>query len=153
MTKDQILGGLLNLSRTDLEAVQAACNGLLGANVKGPSPLGQAIYSALGAVTGAARPYASLTPALKKQFEGNLAIWETFLNNELVGWDRNKLRRDALLRMLFSLLKDDLEKRGVSPTMGILISNMGRIQETFDASFPGYREAGIAAEKVLRHFG
>jgi hypothetical protein len=116
--------------------------GRTGAVDEGATPLGQVVFSALVAALG--RPTAPLTGPIAKQLNKRLTNLTDFLNRDLRGWDKNKISQQAFLRMLFRLLASDLKNRNVTPTLGILITNMQRLPEVFDASFPGYREAGIA---------
>lgn len=156
MTKDEILGALPTLEPAELEAIQALIGHLLGAPT-GPfdaawPPAYQITFDALASALGAAISYASIantkTGAL---FKKRMPEFTQFLDNHFKGWDGNKVTQIAFLRMLFTLIKDDLEKRNVTPSLGMIVSNMIRIHSVFDGAFPGYLEAG-AGHLILGKF-
>jgi hypothetical protein len=147
VSKDQILGALPALNASDLTMVQAAVNQLLGAATgatePGAGPLGETVFSALGAALGLSVPFAALPSDIARRFKNSLPPLVTFLDTNFDGWQANKITQLAFLRMLFGLLVDDLKRRGVNPMIGIIIVNMVRLPEVFNAAFPGYLEAGL----------
>lgn len=156
ITKDDILGALPSLTRPELEAIEAMCRQLCGGRVGNVEqlshPLGLIVFNALTATLGLTMPYAQYSPTSARQFEKRLPELISFLDKYFAGWAASRNRQLAFLRMLFELLYNDLVSRGVKPTLGIMIVNIGRMAEVFDAQFPGYRHAGIAASVILKHF-
>jgi len=51
---------------------------------------------------------------------------------------------------MFGLVVDDLTTRGMTPSLNLLILNMGRVPEVFDSNYPGYRASGLASQVLLR---
>ena len=154
--KEQILAILPKLSKDDLAAVHLMAGHLLGAATGGSNDgagtVGQAVFNALSAALGLPISYQSfnLTSAAK-QYDKKLPELLKFLNGSFEGWDKNKVTQEAFLRMLFGLLADDLKEREVTPSIGIMISNMSRMPEVFDSSFPLYRESGLG-KVILKKF-
>lgn len=156
ISKDQILAALPNLQKSDLEAIHAISGSLLagatGASASsGAVPLAPMIFDALVSAVGATTAYSSYSPTATRQFEKRVPDLTKFLDAHFTGWDNNKVGQIAVLRMLFGLIADDLRGRGVNPTIGMLVVNMGRIAEVFENAFPGYLESGIASV-VLKNF-
>lgn len=154
--KESIFGALPKLSRDDLVAVHLMAGHLLGAATapidEGAGTANQAIFNALVAALGLPLAYSSFNlTSSAKLFEKKLPSLIEFLNVNFKGWDAKKVTQLAFLRMLFGLLVDDLKEREVTPSMGILISNMGRIPEVFDNAFPFYRESGLG-KVILKKF-
>lgn len=154
LNKDTILGALPALSQVDLAAIHAVAGQLLGAatgrSKNQPTVDSSLFFDALGAALG--QPVFGFNPTIRLRFDKALPALTSFLDTDFKGWDANKVGQIAFLRMLFNLLVKDLKERGVPPTLGIIVNNMPRIPEVFDAAFPGYRESGIAAEMILKHF-
>lgn len=155
MTKEQILASLPKLTRPDLEAVHAVAGSLLGGRVSnvgaGASPVAVTVFDALVTTLGVFTTLATYTPVVTRQFEKRLPALEAFLGEKINLWKEGKVTQMAFLRMIFGLLADDLKNRGVVPTVGIMIVNMGRIPEVFDDAFPGYIESNMAAV-ILKRF-
>jgi hypothetical protein len=156
MTKDLILAALPTLTRPDLEQVAAMAQTLLGGrvgNVEPPaSPLAAALIQALGEAINAPVPLSNLTGTTTgKTFQKHLPAIGKFLDAHFSNWSTNKLTQAAFLHMLMELLRDDLKERGLTPSLGIMVTNLGRLPEVFDNAYPGYLEAGLG-DMVLRHF-
>lgn len=156
MTKDEIIAALPSLTRPDLEQIHALASSLLGGhlgNVAGPAPtLAGPLIEALGGAINAAMPLSNLTGTTTgKTFQKHLPAVGKFLDAHFNGWSTNKLTQTAFLHMLMGLLRDDLKERGVTPSLGIMVSNLGRLPEIFDNAYPQYLEAGLG-DMVLRHF-
>lgn len=156
ITKDHILAALTTLTRPDLEAIQAVCSSLLGGrmgNVAAPAnPLAGPIFNALSRAVNATVSLSNLTGTTAgKTFEKHLPAVGKFLDAHFKGWDSNKLVQTAFLSMLMELLRDDLKARGVTPSLGIMVSNLGRLPEVFDNAYPSYLEAGMGS-LILNHF-
>lgn len=137
------MAALPSLARADLEAVHGLCTHLLGATgTAQPGALGAglALYDALVTALGASVPYSALPTDSARRFRKAVPHFIKFLDTNFVGWDSNKITKTAFLRMLFTLLVTDLKGRGVSPSVNIIIVNMGRMSEVFDNSFPNYLE-------------
>ena len=156
MTKDKILAALPTLDRASLEAIQAITasllNGPTAAHDKGVTELTLALFNALQAVCGqptAYKTFAQTTAA--KHLQKRLPDVTTFLDDNFNGWDKNKVSQQAFLQMLFGLLADDLKSRGVKPSLGIMVNNLGRVAEVFDQAFPDYL-AGKMGGMILKRF-
>src|ERR1700691_3458978 len=118
MTKDAILAALADLSITDLRAVHAVSGQLLGAHggamLDGLPLQAQLIFEALVTALGASISYASVAHTQTgKLFIKRLPDFEKFLNVNFKGWNSHKVTQLAFLRMIFTLIKDDLQKRDV----------------------------------------
>lgn len=154
MTKDDILGALPALSQADLAAIQALTASLLNdrtAAVDGPAtPLAGLTWQAMHTAVNAPHSLPIGTPA-GRSLNKRVAGLEKFLNRHFSGWDSNKVSALAFLTMLIRLLRDDLQERGVRPTILLLANNLIRLPEVFEDAYPGYLEAGLA-NHVLRHF-
>lgn len=156
MTKDEILAALPLLPRPDLEAIAAIAQSLLGGRLSNAAvtatPLAAPLFGALCDAVNATAALSNMTGTTTgKTFEKHLPGTTKFLDHHFKGWDDNKLVQLAFLRMLTELLRDDLKERGVTPSLGILISNLGRLPEVFDNGYPGYLEAGMGS-LILKHF-
>ncbi len=147
LSKEQILKGLPYLERADLEAVHAVAGHLLGgatgANPNGGATLGQTVFEALQATLGRAMPYSGLSARTNQRLSNRLPDLTKTLDQHFRGWDSNKVAQIAFLRMIFGLLAQDLKNRGVTPTFGIMIVNLNRVQEVVQNAFPDYLEAGL----------
>lgn len=137
-----ILAALPMLDATDLAAVRAAADRLLGT----PQP-SKPLYSHLQAVAGVKTPYASFT---KSSFAKALTTGEKNFNEFIdTNWpDLNKVTRNAITIYLLTLLRDDLKARGVPQGLVSLIFSLAQMQRVFDQAFPGYRENGLC-QKIL----
>ncbi len=156
MTKDQLLSALPSLTRPELEQVAAVAASLLGgriANVAVPaSPLAAPIFEALSVAANATVTLENLSGTTAgKGFAKYLPAVTKFLDAHFEGWAYNKLVQSAFLSMLMELLRDDLKERGVKPTLGVMVNNLGRLPEVFDNAYPGYLEARMGG-LVLQHF-
>lgn len=148
MVKDDILAALPALSRPELEAIQAVCTSLLGgrpaAFEPGAGTLAAGLLNALcAAVNAAVTPSNLIGTTTGKTFDKHLPAVGRFLGAHFKGYDDNKLVELAFLRLLADLLRDDLKERGVTPTIGILVTNLTRLPEVFDNAYPGYLAAGM----------
>lgn len=154
ISKSDILGALPKLSRGDLEAVHAMASHLLGATAAPATAggtLGGAVFDALVAALGASMAYSRYSPTASRQFEKKLPDLTKFLDQHFEGWNQNKVSQLAFLKMLFSLLADDLKERGVAPTIGIMVTNIPRLSEVFNNAFPGYLANGLGS-MILKNF-
>jgi hypothetical protein len=155
MNKDAILGALPNLSQPDLVAIHAMSGQLIkatGAVLSEPGSLAAQLFEALSGAVNVTMPLSNLTGTTTgKTFEKHLPAVGKFLDAHFKGWDSNRLIQTAFLRMLMGLLRDDLKERGVTPSLGIMVTNLGRFPEVFDAAYPDYLAAGMG-QMVLRHF-
>lgn len=156
MNKDEILAALPALTRPELEAIQAVTSSLLGAATAafepGAGTLAAGLLNALCvAVNAAVTPSTLAGTTAGKTFNKHLPAVTKFLDAHFKGWDANKLVQTAFLSMLMELLRDDLKERGVTPSLGIMVTNLLRLPEVFSNAFPNYLEAGLG-DMVLRHF-
>lgn len=147
VTKGQILEILPKLTRTDLEQVHATAGSLLGgatgAAESGPTGVAEVTFNALVTALGLSMPYSALPTDIARRFKNAVPPLVKFLDSNFPGWASNKITQLAFLRMLFGLLVDDLKGRGVTPRIGMIVVNMVRLPEVFNAAFPDYLEAGL----------
>jgi hypothetical protein len=157
VTKEQILAALPNLNKAELRAVHATAGHLLGAtggadaSIAAPGSVGAIIFEALSGALCASMPYASLPTATARQFEGRVPGFVAFLDANFAGWNKNKVGQLAFLRMMFHLIKDDLNERKVKPTIGVVIVHMSRMYEVFENAFPNYLSNGLGP-MILKNF-
>lgn len=155
ITKDDILGALPKLAVADLVAIHAVITSLLnGATAAqtghGTTLAGTLIEALSGALQTPLSPQNMPTKALA-QINAKGPPLAKALTRDFPGWDSKKTTQLAFLRMLIGLLVDDLQGRGVNPTLGIITLNLHRIPEVFDSSFPLYRQSGLGV-MVLKRF-
>ncbi len=134
-----ILAQLPKLTQQELAAVRAACDHLLDRKQEVPP-----LYLAMLDVLGQKGPsYTSFQrTASWKQWLKNLQEVESFLKKL---WPETTKTQEASLNcFLLQQLVDDLKYLKVAVTIGSISSNLGRIPEVFDRSFPGYRQGGLA---------
>lgn len=155
MNRDDIIGALPKLSQPDLIAIQSLISALIkpaGEVLGQAGGNGPIIFEALSGAVNATVALANLTDtATGKTFQKHLPAVTKFLDAHFKGWDANKLVQTAFLSMLMELLRDDLKERGVTPSLGIMVTNLLRLPEVFSNAFPNYLEAGLG-DMVLRHF-
>ncbi len=135
----QILAKLPTLTQKELATVRAACDHLLDKKQETP-----ALYTAMLDVLGQAGPsYAGFQrTASWKLWQKHLHDVEFFITKL---WpDMTKVQEVAIDNFLISQLVDDLKYLKVAVTVGSISSNLGRVPEVFERSFPGYRQNGLA---------
>ncbi len=142
MKLSEIIGALPKLDQHELVLLRAALNQLIRVDGEAPdetSPLYDCMASLLGVGlsfrdfhnVNAYRSWRKAAPAVV------LFIEQSFP-------EATKVAKMAVMRFLLEALRDDLLERGVPITIGTMSSNLDRLPEVFDASFPMYREAGMA---------
>lgn len=143
MSKDQILAQLPLLSQTDLKAIQAVIGTLL---TKGSPPAtlspnsAQAwLYEALGAWG-----LGHLNASQMKVFNKNASAALTFMEKNFKVALGNRTKFVSMMRFLIILLEEDLRRKELPITKGILLLNLPRIPEVFENAYPGYLRSGIA---------
>jgi hypothetical protein len=154
MLRDQILSALPKLSKADLIAIHGAASHILGATAAPQgeaTPQARSIFSALQATLGASISIPAATSTLGQHFYKKLPTVIGFLDMQFKGWDTNKITEAAFLRMLFGLLANDLTRRGIKPSLGVMVVHLHRLSEVFGNSFPGYIEAGLG-KMILKQF-
>jgi hypothetical protein len=134
MSKDRVLALLPKLKRDELQEVRAVLNNLLSQNT--PITNVELWLDAIKVVLGVGFIVKTRTP--KKHFD----TAEEFLKRVLP--EHRRVNLMAGRQRLVSLLANDLKKRKVNPTVGIIIANLGRLPEVFDNAYPGYRDSGLA---------
>lgn len=150
MTKDEILAALPKLSKADLQAIATVAGALSGRPTNDPTGAlpdeatltGQAAFNALQAALGGYGTVAVPTNQRQK-FERKLRDLIPYLNDNFPGWDKTKIKQVAVFQFMFGLLAEKLRRMKLTPTINMMIVNMGQIPVAFDAQFPGYREAGM----------
>ena len=151
MIKDEILVALPKLPKADLEAIHALAGHLLGPT-SGLGEQGQAIFDALAASLGLTASYASITASKPARlFIQRLPAFVLFMGKNFPGWDDTKVGQQAFLRMLFGLIITDLNNRGVTASLGMVVSNMGRLPEIVETNFPDYLKSGMGYV-ILKRF-
>lgn len=155
VNRDQILGALPGLNRSDLEAIQAVIIQLLGgrtSNVSNEaSTARQTVFDALTAAISRPMPYSGLPPALAKHYDANFPNLIIFFDKYFKGWDSNKITQTGFLRMIFGLIARDLKEREATPSVGSLIYNLPRIYEIVDNAFPNYLKSNMG-HMILKMF-
>ena len=148
VTKGQILASLPKLSHAELQEISAVIGHLLTAGAAVPideaNPQVALSFDALSAALKLTAPLSSLPPALAVKLAKQADPLWVFSHQHFEGWDDNKLKQIAFLRLMFKLLKDDLTRIGIKPTYTTMVHNMHRMPEVFDSAYPGYRDAGLA---------
>lgn len=147
MTKDSILAVLPSLSPQELTELQSVIGQLLNnapqavADAFVCRPLFDALTSALG-----------VRIALSQFVQGNMyRHWQkhapvamTLISEQWPG-PHTRLIEGALYRLIIDLVVTDLQKRlGHQPSIGMVITNLGRVPQLYDNAYPGYRESGIS---------
>ena len=135
MSKDQVLTLLPKLKRDELQAVKAVLDSLLSSKNNNVELWGDACRVVLGIE----QRFAIVKTVAAKR---NLDAAEEFLKSVLPEHCRAHLM--AARQRLVSLLADDLKRRKVNPTVGIILANLGRLPEVFDNAYPDYRKSGLA---------
>lgn len=134
-----VLSALGGLSISELQAVRAAADRLLGSPAGTASPLWGVVTTALGVQL----------PFTRFQ---KTAAYKSWLKNEPVvvsfvaaTWPNlSKVQEMAIMNYLIGMLLDDLKGRGVPVTVGTIALNLGSIPHLLDHAFPDYRSAGLA---------
>lgn len=153
-SKEEVLAALPKLSRADLEAVAAVAAHLLGAGGALPveaTPLAITLFEALGGALGRSISPLNAPAKVIAQVNAKGPPLAAVLTQGFPGWDARKTTQLAFLRMLMGLLMDDLSNRGVTPSLGVVVTNLQRIPEVFDTSFPDYRASGLGP-LILKRF-
>ncbi len=135
----QILAQLPKLSQQELATIKAACDHLL--DRKQEVPL---LYLSMLDLLGQKGPsYASFQRTVSwKPWQKNLLEVSAFI--EKLWPDLTRVQEASINCFLLQLLAGDLKYLKVAVTIGSISSNLGRVPEVFDRSFPGYRENGLA---------
>jgi len=140
-----ILVRLPKLTQQELATVRAACDHLLDRKQEVPAP---ALYLAMLDVLGQKVPSYSnfCRTASFRLWKKNLPDVERFISGL---WpSMTKVEEASISCFLLQLLVDDLKELKVGIGIGTVSSNLGRVPELFDRSFPDYRASGMAG-KVL----
>lgn len=155
MTKDRILAALPKLAQADLEAIHAMSGALLNGRtaalpVQGGEPA-LTIFNALAATAGAAISLQTLSPKLRKAFDGKVGPLECYLSRHFSGWDKHKLSQMAFLQALFDLLKTNLMALELTPSLTLMINNLHRMPRIIEDAYPDYLQAGLG-DLILKHY-
>jgi len=148
LTKDQVLAALPGLTKPDLKAIQAVIAGLLGEPSLGPAtapnePIAW-LYDAITLHLGARQNYQTfLQTAPGKQFSKNAPVAISFIASNFQGVLDNRVKAQALMRYLGSLLFADLKAQKVPITRRTVMANIHRLGDVFNNAFPDYTKAGI----------
>jgi hypothetical protein len=154
MDKDEILRALPKLPKADLEAIHALAGHLLGPANGGLGEQGQAVFDALAASLGLTASYASMAASKPARlFIQRLPAFVAFVGKNFPGWDDTKVGQQAFLRMLFGLIITDLNKRNVTASFGMVVSNMGRLPEIIESAFPDYLKSGLGKIILEKFYG
>lgn len=135
-----ILSALGGLSVSDLKAVRAAADRLLGSPAATAGPL----WGILTAALGVKLPYDRFTKTQAyKAWVKNEAVVVSFIAST---WpDLPKVQENALMNFLITeVLLPDLKGRGLPVTVGTVALNLGSLPHVFDHGFPDYRASGMS---------
>jgi hypothetical protein len=149
MTKGEILKALPKLSRADLEAITAVAQSLLGASqapkAGSAAPLAAQLFEGISGALNLNASYGNMPAVLKVKLDAKAADLTGFFDRSFKGWDSNKTRQRKFLLFMFGLLREDLKRLKLKPTLTTMINNLHRMTEVFDDAFPGYRASGLAS--------
>lgn len=146
LTKSSIIGHLPKLCRADLEEVQAVATSLLGGRLSNVplTPVGSAgaIFDALASVIGQRASLSAMPDSVIQKFHQKLPPLISFFDADFKGWNESRTYERAFLLDIMELLKSDLKRMEIQPTLTTMMNNFHRMSEVFDNAYPGYREAG-----------
>jgi hypothetical protein len=148
MSKDTILAALPKLSLADLAIVHAVASQLMGAagalSEPGATTPQQTVFDALTATLGTAAHYQTwrVTTAGKK-FDKDVPTLLTWLAQHFKGWDENRIKEQAFLRMLFGLVIANAGTRDYQLTLAQAAVSLGTMPFLFEEAFPGYLKSGL----------
>lgn len=143
-----ILSALASLSQAELATVKAACEHLLNKEDTKDDPTKPLYDSVLRAMGG---PHGGTYRLRWGVFKGTTthSTWKkhapgvvSFIDQTYPG--ASKVAKMAILQVLLDALIDDLKQRGVTITLGTLVSNLSRLPEIYDTCYPDYRKSGMA---------
>ncbi len=143
--KETVLSLLPALTRRDLQEINLVATHLL---TQGSSYLNVELPTielwrdAINAILGRQKNLNTPTRGfVGKQLRAYAPGAEEFLKSILP--KARMIDRAHARALLISLLADDLKRRRVNPTPGILATNLNRLPEVFDDAYPLYRESGL----------
>lgn len=79
-----------------------------------------------------------------RNWRRNLPAVEDFMNTHFKEHMKDRRVRSGICRLLIGSLMNELKRRELSISYGIICSNIGRLSEVFDNAFPGYLQSGMA---------
>lgn len=141
---ESIILTLSHLSKAERAKLRAALDAL---EVKpADSPIDDStlwLYDAASNLLGISLPF---TAFLKTQFGPSWKTKSVMALNflETTFPKASKTERLALARMLLHSLVANLRKRGLTPSIGLIATNIDSFPELFETAFPGYKANGIA---------
>ena len=150
VTKDQIIGVLPTLTKDDLFAIKAVADSLLGGEkvkTKSDDPAGW-LHDAMLRALGITKSFHN--EKISKLFDKNSVVFLEFVNKHFEGSLKKQASGVAVMQALVKLIISDLKLRGVLVTYGSLATNLQRINDIFDAAFPGYLAAGLAGMIIVK---
>ena len=142
LTKDQVLGALVDFDHEALKAIRAAADGLIRQGGSQP-PDGQQnactwLFEAMqGIISDDPRLQAAKPDKRAYGFIG-------FAQKHFPETMAKKVTAIAVMRSLLNLIAEDLKDKQVPVTFGTLMNNLPRIPEVYEVAFPGYLSSGLA---------
>ncbi len=154
--RDSVLAMLPTMSVEDLITVQAVATKLIGARTVPQTGeagrLPAIFFEALSGPLNATQPYAKLAGTKwGKQFEGKVPDLAKWLDQHFDGWSKNKVTQLAFLRMLFSMMANDLKRRNLPRSLAMAVTNLEQIPRIVENGYPGYLDAGMG-KLILKSF-
>lgn len=139
-TAKDIIASLPKLGAAELRQIRAALDYLLSKEVKSSDD--QLVYQSLTSVLGTGIPYQNFLKSTASQH------WDRKLKSFLLFLDENfrgitKIQKRGLIKYMLILIVDDLQGKGLTPTLGMVVTNLDRVASVFDDNFPDYRKAGL----------
>lgn len=142
MKFNDMLRELPKLSQEELATVRAAIDHLLGSSdhlLDNTSALYGAMITLLG-IKLAYRDFNATKPYREWRKSAPAVVY--FIDQTFPA--SGKISKMAITKYLLTALIDDLKARKVPVTLGVVVSNISRLPQIFDACFPNYRESGMA---------
>lgn len=156
VTKDQILATLPRLSFEELTIVHSMAAHLIAGRAAPQSNQASALaalcYDALSGPLNVTQPYATMAGTKwGKQFEKKVPDLAKWLDQHFEGWNNNKVSQLAFLRMLFTMMANDLKRRNLPRSLAIAVTNLEQIPRIVENAFPGYLDSGLG-KVILKNF-
>lgn len=156
MKKDQILAELPKLSLEELTIVHSVSQSLIiGRTAKQLEPasaLAAMVFDALSGPLNVTMGYATMAGTKwGRQFEKKVPDLANWLDKHFAGWSDNKITQLAFLRMLFTMMSNDLKRRNLPRSLAMAVTNLDQIPRIIENAFPGYIESGMG-QIILQRF-
>lgn len=158
MTRDEILAALPKLSTAEQKSIMAAlvALGVKGGGQQAPTLSAQqrAVFDAIGhALNTKLAPGLLVRGVIAKHFDRCSTQMLNFVNHNFGFAMKGKVAMLALIRFMVVLVVDDLRKKRIRLTPGVVVLNLTRINEIFEDAYPGYLQGGLSKFLVNRILG